>query len=235
MSFSTNKNKELLWNTLIEVGAFNNIKEEKLTQVKQTFSNMHTSLISSENKMSLIDLNKQFTLTMVKYLSTLKEKPIIKQVYASEQPPNPPQKPNPTPNLTLKYKNTFDKKQPQKVSFKDEALDEPIKNIDDLMLKMQKERNLELPSKQDIKKAEQWLNVNKQSNNVIEPNNPTIHKPENNTNNTNITNNIISHENPTINTETNHFLNKLKKEPTIEERLSAIEKDILSIKKKLGI
>nr|QFG74836.1 MAG: hypothetical protein [Megaviridae environmental sample] len=229
MSFSTNKNKELLWNTLIEVGAFNNIKEEKLTQVKQTFSNMHTSLISSENKMSLIDLNKQFTLTMVKYLSTLKEKPIIKQVYASEQPPNPPQKPNPNPNLTLKYKNTFDKKQPQKVSFKDEELDAPIKNIDDLMLKMQKERNLELPSKQDIKKAEQWLNANKQSNNLIEPTNPTINKPDNNTNN------IISHENPTINTETNHFLNKLKKEPTIEERLSAIEKDILSIKKKLGI
>ena len=100
------------------------------------------------------------------------------------------------------------------------------------MLKMQKERNLELPSKQDIKKAEQWLNVNKQPNNAIEPNNPTIHKPDNNTNNTNntnITNNIISHENPTINTETNHFLNKLKKEPTIEERLSAIEKDILPL------
>ena len=35
--------------------------------------------------------------------------------------------------------------------------------------------------------------------------------------------------------ETNQFLTKLKKQPTIEERLLAIEKDISLIKKKLSI
>ena len=52
MSFSSNKNKELLWNTLIEVGAFNNIKEEKLTMVKTTFNNLHTSLQHNEKQIN---------------------------------------------------------------------------------------------------------------------------------------------------------------------------------------
>ena len=40
MAFSSNKNKELLWNTLIEVGAFNNIREDKLTIVKSKFDKL---------------------------------------------------------------------------------------------------------------------------------------------------------------------------------------------------
>jgi hypothetical protein len=211
MDFASNKNKEILWNTLIEVGAFNNIKEDKKSNIKHSFDKIHKSLIVSKDNVPLIDLNKQFTLTMVNYLNTLKETSPIKEIYTSSQKP------------ILNYQHTFDKKQPQKVSFKDDALDEPIKNIDDLMLKMQKERNLELPSKQDIKKAEQWLGNNKQSTHSIKPENPTI----------TASSSIIS--NPTMDIETNQFLTKLKKQPTIEERLLAIEKDISLIKKKLSI
>ena len=118
MSFSSNKNKELLWNTLIEVGAFNNIKEEKLTMVKTRFNDIHTSLQHNEKQINLLDLNKQFTLGMVQYLNTLKNKPIINEVYTSKQVSN-------TSELKLQYQNNLDKKKPNKVSFEDEKVVEP--------------------------------------------------------------------------------------------------------------
>lgn len=221
MSFSSNKNKELLWNTLIEVGAFNNIKEEKLTMVKTTFNNLHTSLQHNEKQINLLDLNKQFTLGMVQYLNTLKNKPIINEVYSSKQVSN-------TSELKLQYQNNLDKKKPNKVSFEDEK-DEPIKNIDELLLKMQKDRNLELPTNQDIKKAEKWIN-NSGDNKVLDNNvlNNTV--GDNNVLNNTVGNNTVEDD------QTSIFLNKLKKNTpplSLEERISKIEIAIETISKRL--
>lgn len=215
MSFSSNKNKELLWNTLIEVGAFNNIKEEKLTMVKTTFNNLHTSLQHNEKQINLLDLNKQFTLGMVQYLNTLKNKPIINEVYSSKQVSN-------TSELKLQYNNNLDKKKPNKVSFEDEK-DDPIKNIDELLLKMQKDRNLELPTNQDIKKAEKWIN-NSGDNKVL-----------NNSGDNKVLNNTVG-DNTVEDDQTSIFLNKLKKNTpplSLEERISKLEIAIETISKRL--
>lgn len=226
MSFSSNKNKELLWNTLIEVGAFNNIKEEKLTMVKTKFNDIHTSLQHNEKQINLLDLNKQFTLGMVQYLNTLKNKPIINEVYSSKQVSN-------TSELKLQYQNNLDKKKPNKVSFEDEK-DEPIKNIDELLLKMQKDRNIELPTNQDIKKAEKWINNsgdNKVLNNTEGDNNVL--------NNTVGDNKVLDNKvlNNTVEDEqTSIFLNKLKKNTpplSLEERISKLEIAIETINKRL--
>ena len=220
MSFSSNKNKELLWNTLIEVGAFNNIKEEKLTMVKTTFNNLHTSLQHNEKQINLLDLNKQFTLGMVQYLNTLKNKPIINEVYSSKQVSN-------TSELKLQYNNNLDKKKPNKVSFEDEK-DDPIKNIDELLLKMQKDRNLELPTNQDIKKAEKWINNsgdNKVLNNTVSDNTVDNNTVSDNT----VGNNTVEED------QTSIFLNKLKKNTpplSLEERISKLEIAIETISKR---
>lgn len=226
MSFSSNKNKELLWNTLIEVGAFNNIKEEKLTMVKTKFNDIHTSLQHNEKQINLLDLNKQFTLGMVQYLNTLKNKPIINQVYSSKQVSN-------TSELKLQYQNNLDKKKPNKVSFEDEK-DEPIKNIDELLLKMQKDRNIELPTNQDIKKAEKWINNsgdNKVLDNKVLNNTVGDNKILNNTVGDNkVLNNTIQDD------QTSIFLNKLKKNTpplSLEERISKLEIAIETINKRL--
>ena len=216
MSFSSNKNKELLWNTLIEVGAFNNIKEDKLTMVKTTFNNLHTSLQHNEKQINLLDLNKQFTLGMVQYLNTLKNKPIINEVYSSKQVSNPSE-------LKLQYNNNLDKKKPNKVSFEDEK-DDPIKNIDELLLKMQKDRNLELPTNQDIKKAEKWIN-NSGDNKVLD-NKVLDNKVLDNT----VLDNTVEED------QTSIFLNKLKKNTpplSLEERISKLEIAIETISKRL--
>ena len=226
MSFSSNKNKELLWNTLIEVGAFNNIKEEKLTMVKTKFNDIHTSLQHNEKQINLLDLNKQFTLGMVQYLNTLKNKPIINEVYSSKQVSNPSE-------LKLQYQNNLDKKKPNKVSFEDEK-DEPIKNIDELLLKMQKDRNIELPTNQDIKKAEKWIN-NSGDNKVLN-NTEGDNKVLNNTVGDNkvldnkVLNNTVEDE------QTSIFLNKLKKNTpplSLEERINKLEIAIETINKRL--
>jgi len=221
MSFSSNKNKELLWNTLIEVGAFNNIKEEKLTMVKTTFNNLHTSLQHNEKQINLLDLNKQFTLGMVQYLNTLKNKPIINEVYSSKQVSNPSE-------LKLQYNNNLDKKKPNKVSFEDEK-DDPIKNIDELLLKMQKDRNLELPTNQDIKKAEKWINNsgdNKVLDNTVSDNTVGNNTVSDNT----VGNNTVEED------QTSIFLNKLKKNTpplSLEERINKLEIAIETISKRL--
>jgi hypothetical protein len=213
MSFSSNKNKELLWNTLIEFGAFNNIKEEKLTMVKTTFNNLHTSLQHNEKQINLLDLNKQFTLGMVQYLNTLKNKP-INELYSSKHTSNLSN----TSELKLQYNNNLDKNKPNKVSFEDEK-DDPIKNIDELLLKMQKDRNLELPTNQDIKKAEKWINNsgdNKVGDNTVGDNN--------------IMDNTVEED------QTSIFLNKLKKNTpplSLEERINKLEIAIETINNRL--
>ena len=127
----------------------------------------------------------------------------------------------------------MDKKKPNKVSFEDEK-DDPIKNIDELLLKMQKDRNLELPTNQDIKKAEKWIN-NSGDNKVLD------NKVLNNTvGDNNVLNNTVGDNNVLNNTvedeQTSIFLNKLKKNTpplSLEERISKIEIAIETISKRL--
>ncbi len=230
MAFSSNKNKELLWNTLIEVGAFNNIREDKLTIVKSKFDKLHTSLIHNEKQINLLELNKQFTLSMATYLNTLKNKPVITEVYNS----------NSKPKQNQTYENNFDNKKPNKVSFLDDKKDEPIKNIDELLHKMQKDRNIELPSKQDVKKAEQWLNNSNNNPTLINNDNifnPTLNEKTLTDNKTDNKTDSKTDSKTDNKLATTNFFTKLKKNTplSIEERVTLIEKQISAINSKLNI
>ena len=232
MAFSSNKNKELLWNTLIEVGAFNNIKEDKLPIVKQNFDGLHKAISLNENPTNLLELNKQFTLQMAQYLNTQKHTPGITEVYRSPQLDNSVNK--------LEYKNSYDKKPPNKVTFKDEK-DEPIKDIDNLLLKMQKDRNIELPTTQDVRKAEEWLKLSN-TNQVIQttPLETTGDSSESVATSMPTPAALPESSDTSMDASTSLFLNKLKKnnvpkQKSIEERLSIIEQQLSLINRKLNL
>ena len=52
--FTTNKNKELLWNLLLNNGAFGNLTEQQLPLVQGDFENLIVSLYSDNSKLNLI-------------------------------------------------------------------------------------------------------------------------------------------------------------------------------------
>ena len=48
--FATNQNKELLWNLLLNNGAFNNLLETQLPAVQTDFEKLMVSLSNEKNK-----------------------------------------------------------------------------------------------------------------------------------------------------------------------------------------
>ena len=56
--FTTNKNKELLWNLLLNNGAFNNLNEQQLPLIQEDFESLIVSLYSDNSKLNLIERYK---------------------------------------------------------------------------------------------------------------------------------------------------------------------------------
>tara|TARA_Y100000992_G_scaffold75127_1_gene47399 strand:+ start:278 stop:949 length:672 start_codon:yes stop_codon:yes gene_type:complete len=193
--FTNNKNKELLWNLLLNNGAFNNLTEQQLPIIQNDFQNLILSLYNENSNLNLIEQNKLFVQQMVQKINSQKQQMKIyepvKEIYTSQDIRN--KKLDEFNSNVEKAQNEFNSvitlKTPEEINFSDSKdLDKPISNMDELIEKTIAERNLDVNNiniKGDSKdNVEKWLNLqeekpkqvsfNETNNQVIEPSSNSV-------------------------------------------------------------
>ena len=201
--FTSNKNKGLLWNLLLNNGAFNNLADNDLPMIQNDFERLVDSL--SKENIDLIKLNKLFMQQMIQkinsYRQQLKIYEPVKEIYTNQDIRNKKldefnenvQKAQDDFNSVIKLKT------PEEISFSDKTeLDKPINNMDELIEKTIAERNLDVKLVEEPnEKAQKWLNMQE------EPKKVTIQEDKNEV-----------FENITVNSDNNNklfdLLNEIK-------------------------
>ncbi len=175
--FTTNKNKELLWNLLLNNGAFNNLNEQQLPLIQKDFEDLITSLYSNTNNLNLIEQNKIFFQQMVQKINTrrqsLKTYEPVREIYTNQDIRG--KKLDEFNNDVKKAQDDFNSvitlKTPEEINFSDPTdLDKPISNMDELIEKTIAERNLEVEKIASVndttEEAQKWLNMQEQPKKV---------------------------------------------------------------------
>jgi len=228
------QNKELLWNMLYKNKVFNNIPNEKIEEVKKLFENTITFTINNMNIVNQ-NLNKQELLEYNKILLTKLNSEINLFKNKNQQVKNTPitdfsKINNQTTKDDLKNEKIliFDRNleerkknmdsilnvsKPKEIDFSDKT-DNPIdeENMNSLLERMQKERNIILNTKDSIDVSKNIIDNNIFDNNIINNINKDMDKKnvitQSNNNNFNISpvpenqedNNIIDTKNEEIDT-----------------------------------
>lgn len=156
--FNTNKNKELLWNILVNGGKFNNLPQDFNTQ---QLLEKHISQIEIKSDMntSLVKLNKKLLSSLLSEISVYTTPPQdIKQQHAKKF------------NSSLKEKedsfnDAMKLKTPENIDFSDKNADTPIGDIEQLIAKQRAKRNFEIPKapQSDERSVQEWLSGNSNS------------------------------------------------------------------------
>jgi hypothetical protein len=198
--FSSNENKGLLWNLLLNNGAFNNLSENQLPLIQTEFENVISSLKNQKNKSSLIEINKAFMQIMIQKINQFRQPRFyepVKELYTNQDIRN--QKLDEfnikVQDAQQNFNDAVKLKTPEEINFSDKKDDEdvPISNMDELIQKTIEERNLEV---ENIKQktvnddnTAKWLNpqdfekkvsFNEEKNQVIENKTINIHEQINN-------------------------------------------------------
>ena len=168
--FTNNKNKELLWNLLLNNGAFNNLREDQLPVIQNDFQNLIVSLYNDNSNLNLIEQNKLFVQQMVQKINNYKQQMKIyepvREIYTNQDIRN--KKLDEFNNSVQKAQDDFNSvitlKTPEEINFSDSKdLDKPISNMDELIEKTIAERNLDVNNiniTEDSKdNVEKWLNL----------------------------------------------------------------------------
>ena len=204
--FSSNENKGLLWNLLLNNGAFNNLSENQLPLIQNEFENVINSLKDQKKKSTLIEINKTFMQVMIQKINQYRQPRFyepVKELYTNQDIRN--QKLDEfnvkVQDAEQSFNDAVKLKTPEEINFSDKKDEEdvPISNMDELIKKTIEERNLEVETiKQktvDDENTTKWLNpqefgkkvsFNEEKNQVIE--NKVI---ENKVNNNNLINNEL--------------------------------------------
>ena len=151
---SSIKNKELLWNLLLNNGAFNNLSESQLPVIQNDFEALISLLSNDRTELDLIEQNKLFVQQMVKkinnyrqQLQQIKTYEPVKEIYTSQDIRGKKldefnvnvQKAQDEFNSVIKLKT------PEEINFSDtKEEDKPIDNMEELIQKTIAERNLEV-------------------------------------------------------------------------------------------
>ena len=177
--FATNQNKELLWNLLLNNGAFNNLLETQLPAVQTDFEKLMASLSNEKTKVNLMEKNKQFVQQMIQKINSHKQPKIHepgREMYTSQDIRN--KKIDEFNNKIVQAQEDFNSviklKTPEEINFSDkknEEEDKPIDNMDELIAKTIAERNLEVThitknENQDEKQTQKWLNMQEEPKKV---------------------------------------------------------------------
>lgn len=175
--FTTNKNKELLWNLLLNNGAFNNLNEQQLPLIQEDFENLIVSLYSDNSKLNLIEQNKNFFQQMVKKINDrrqqLKTYEPVREIYTSQDIRG--KKLDEFNNDVQKAQDDFNSvitlKTPEEINFSDSNdHDKPISNMDELIEKTIAERNLDVEkfTSENIstEQTQKWLNTQEEPKRV---------------------------------------------------------------------
>lgn len=177
--FATNQNKELLWNLLLNNGAFNNLLETQLPAVQTDFENLMGYLSTEKTKVNLMEKNKQFVQQMIQKINSHKQPKIHepgREMYTSQDIRN--KKIDEFNNKIVQAQEDFNSviklKTPEEINFSDkknEEDDKPIDNMDELIAKTIAERNLEVKNitkneNQDETQTHKWLNMQEEPKKV---------------------------------------------------------------------
>ena len=168
--FTTNKNKELLWNLLLNNGAFSNLSEQQLPSVKEDFEGLIVSLYVNNSNKNLIEQNKIFFQQMIQKINNrrqqLKTYEPVREIYTSQDIRG--KKLDEFNSNVQKAQDDFNSvvtlKTPEEINFSDSKdLDKPISNMDELIEKTIAERNLEVEKisseNTSIEETQKWLNI----------------------------------------------------------------------------
>ena len=205
-SVDSPQNKELLWDTLQESGAFAGLKQSQFQPVQSAFDRTVSSAARFSSSMSLNDANKRIIRDFVQVLQQLR------QPGQPGHPAHPAQQPahqpaHPAQPIELVYRaedlqneraSEFDRnlrekqaemdsfltlKKPNDVSFKDKDKGVPDdKPIGDEMSRLiaqelaARERELVQLKPEDIKKAQQWIGTTASAATSMDPQNVVIKK-----------------------------------------------------------
>ena len=183
MSFNSQENKGLLWNTLVEAKMFDGIDNSKVGEIKNhfemTINNISTAATKEQQKgrvFQLVDLNKQFMTNFSQYLMKHKQNNSqeLTEVYTSQQRS---EKRASDFNYAVKQRQVqreISQPTPKEIDFTKQLDEEPITDMDAQLQKMMAERdlvNVDLDSN-DKKKAETWINNGQERslvNEIVEP------------------------------------------------------------------
>jgi hypothetical protein len=166
--FSSNENKGMMWQLLYEQGAFNNISNTYINNIKGDFDKI-VNVISTKSELDLTSKNKLFLTEIVKYLEQYKEN--------SRHVTRPLEEVQIKIDKDLKEKEKefielIKRPSPAEIDFT-EKIDEPLKesSINSMLNKMIAEREIEISNiippppikKDEIEKKE----INNEDNNKI--------------------------------------------------------------------
>lgn len=205
--FSSNENKGMMWQLLYEQGAFNNISNNYINNIKSDFDKI-VNIINTKRELDLTNKNKLLLTEIVKYLEQYKEN--------SRHVIRPLEEVQIKMDKDLKEKEKefielIKRPSPAEIDFT-EKIDEPLKesSINSMLNKMIAEREIEINSiipPPPIKKDEIEKEINNEDNDIKE----TTGEKDN-------INIMISNENNTNNEEikpvkklTNDFFKNLSK------------------------
>jgi len=169
-TFDGIKNKELLYNLLLNNNLFSGLTDNHIQNIRNHFEENILLVNTQYRQSSLIDKNKAFTQTMIKYINNIKHQQKIsnqnisssknatsltdlhnsygahniEEIYTAEDIRNKNIKTFETDLHTVQsdFAESMKLKQPDDVSFNDSQDDGPIENMDDILAKTIAERNL---------------------------------------------------------------------------------------------
>ena len=165
-SFDGIKNKELLYNLLLNNNLFSGLSDTHIQTIRNQFEEIISYINTQHSSYSLINKNKAFTQNMIKYIHGIKQKQLstnnnssvsnttslsdlpnpnnIEEIYTAEDIRKNSLKSfeNSLQSAQSDFADSMKLKQPDDVSFNDSQEDRPIEDMDDILAKTIAERNL---------------------------------------------------------------------------------------------
>ena len=178
MEFTSNKNKGLLWNTMMEGGIFTGLDNSNFQDIKQLFETTISDISLSTQRTqqmnqplpSLVQLNKQFITKFPGILNQYKTSgpaaQNITEVYTNQQLSS-----QRIDDINLKVKQQQAERgnivlKPKELDFTQQLDEKPISNMDEQLAQMMADRNIDMKNlPEDKEKAASWIsNGNKTDN-----------------------------------------------------------------------
>jgi len=178
MEFTSNKNKGLLWNTMMEGGISTGLDNSNFQDIKQLFETTISDISLSTQRTqqmnqplpSLVQLNKQFITKFPGILNQYKTSgpaaQNITEVYTNQQLSS-----QRIDDINLKVKQQQAERgnivlKPKELDFTQQLDEKPISNMDEQLAQMMADRNIDMKNlPEDKEKAASWIsNGNKTDN-----------------------------------------------------------------------
>jgi len=219
--FSSNANKGMMWQLLYEQGAFNNISNNYINNIKSDFDKI-VNVINTKREFDLTNKNKLLLTEIVKYLEQYKEN--------SRHVSRPLEEVQIKMDKDLKEKEKefielIKRPSPAEIDFT-EKIDEPLKesSINSMLNKMIAEREIEINNIIPPPPEKKETNNNNDDNNNKNNNIKELDKDKDKDKDKDNINIMISDEGKPVKKLTNDFFKKLSKNNVNESNINETNK-----------